>query len=400
MSLRFLLPFLFLMNAGDSAPWWSVQTSGLDTNLRGVSVKYGEGSEGQQHFIIWASGSNGVILRSTNDGKTWKQLPVPGGGSLDFRDIEAFDADVAYVMSSGDGDKSCIYKTTDGGKTWQLQYSDKRPGFFLDSLACDSKTHCVALSDPVDGKFLVLSTADGEHWQELPRDHMPAALPKEGAFAASGTAIAICDEGIFFGTGGPQARIFHSADQGQSWTAVETPISGGNASSGVFSVACEDRDSLVAVGGDYQQSVTANRVAIFSTDAGETWHLAATQPGGYRSAVGSFSFGDFAAVGPNGTDVSHDQGVHWTHTDSLNLNAVSFEGTDGWAVGPKGTIARFKTQVRYEIRNGPAPFPFSFIPTAVEGSRLDFNGSTLVGNNPRLLGAGAPSLRVLQEWGS
>jgi len=349
--VRLLFLLFVMMNAGDSSPWWSVQTSGLDTNLRGVSVKYDEGSEGKQHYIVWASGSNGVILRSINDGKTWKQLPVPGGSGLDFRDIEAFDADVAYVMSSGDGDKSRIYKTTNGGKTWKLQYSDQRPGFFLDSLACDSQTHCVVLSDPVHGKFLVLSTSDGEHWTELPRDHMPAALPKEGAFAASGTAIALCDAGIFFGTGGPQARIFHSPDRGQSWTVAETHIRSGNSSSGIFSIACEDRGTLVAVGGDYQQPASPDRVAIFSAGAGATWHLAATQPGGYRSAVGSFSYGDFAAVGPNGTDVSHDRGMHWQHTDNLKLNAVGFEGTDGWAVGPKGTIARFKTHFFYEIRN-------------------------------------------------
>lgn len=343
---------------GDSAPWWSVQTSGLDTNLRGISVKYNEASEHGLHYIVWASGSNGVILRSTNDGGTWKQMSVAGGGDLDFRDIEAFDADTAYVMSSGDGNKSRIYKTTDGGKTWKLQYSDKRPGVFLDSLACDSKTHCFALSDPVDGKFLVLATDDGEHWKELPRDKMPAALPKEGAFAASGTAIAICERGndydIYFGTGGgAAARVFHSADGGSSWKAVEAPIASGNPSSGIFSVACGGF-SVVAAGGDYKEPANAKRVAAYSNDSGETWRLAEQQPGGYRSSVGNFN-GGFAAVGPNGTDVSEYEGgeaMHWQHTDSLNLNAVSFDGDAGWAVGPKGTIARFKTHWFYEIKNG------------------------------------------------
>jgi hypothetical protein len=128
-GVRILL-LLLILQLPVYAQWWSVQTSGLDTNLRGVSVKYDEGSEGKQHYIVWAAGSNGVVLRSTNDGTTWKQLSVPGGGELDFRDIEAFDAHTAYVMSSGDGDKSRIYKTTDGGKNWELEYSDKEPGSF------------------------------------------------------------------------------------------------------------------------------------------------------------------------------------------------------------------------------------------------------------------------------
>ena len=335
------------------AQWWSVQTGGLDTNLRGVSVKYDQGSQGKQHYIVWASGSNGVILRSANDGTTWKQLSVPGGGELDFRDIEAFDADTAYVMSSGDGGKSRIYKTTDGGKSWKLEYSDKRLGFFLDALACETQTHCYALSDPVDGKFLVLTTENGERWKELPRDKMPAALPAEGAFAASGTALTLCEDGsIYFGTGIGAARIFRSNDRGRSWKAAATPLAFGP-SSGIFSVACEGRGyALVAVGGDYKKPVEAKRVAIKSEDAGETWQLAETQPGGYRSGVRSCAYDDFAAVGPNGTDVSHDKGKHWQHTDYLNLNALSFDGRQGWAVGAKGTIAHFNNKYEYIIRNG------------------------------------------------
>jgi photosystem II stability/assembly factor-like uncharacterized protein len=341
--LLFLFVLRLLLIPPDSKPWWSVQTTGLDTNLRGVSVQADYSSEGHQNYIIWASGSKGTILRSVDSGKTWTQLTVTGASDLDFRDIEAFDANVAYILSVGDGPKSRIYKTIDGSKSWKLQYSDKRPGFFLDSLACSSPTHCVALSDPVDGKFLVLSTDDGDHWNELPRDRMPAALPQEGAFAASGTAIALCDAGIYFATGGPKARVFHSPNAGQTWTVTETPIASGNASSGIFSIACYGSTSLVAVGGDYLQPGNAASVAIDSDDAGESWHLAAQQPGGYRSAVASFSKGQYAAVGPNGTDVSEDKGIHWQHTDQLNLNAVSFDGTQGWGVGPQGTIARFQS---------------------------------------------------------
>jgi photosystem II stability/assembly factor-like uncharacterized protein len=55
---------------------------------------------------VWASGSNGVILRSTDLGKTWKRLHVAGGDTLDFRGIVAFNATTAYLMSSGEGQKS------------------------------------------------------------------------------------------------------------------------------------------------------------------------------------------------------------------------------------------------------------------------------------------------------
>jgi photosystem II stability/assembly factor-like uncharacterized protein len=343
--VRILLVIALAFAASDDALWWQVQNTGIDTNLRGVSVAYAP--DGKYKFVVWASGTNGVIVRSTNEGSTWKQLAVEGGRDLDFRDVEAFDSNTAYVMSSGNGDKSRIYKTENGGESWELQYSDKRPEFFLDSLTCDSKTQCLALSDPVDGKFVILNTDDGHHWKELPQDKMPAALPKEGAFAASGTSLAICDlgENIYFGTGGADvARVFHSADHGRSWTASETPIASGNASSGIFSVACGG-SLVVAVGGDYKEPSAAKRVAAYSQDSGATWHLAEAQPGGYRSAAAEFSGGDFEAVGPNGTDISQGHSgerMHWKHSDSLNLNAVSFCGANGWAVGPKGVVARFR----------------------------------------------------------
>jgi photosystem II stability/assembly factor-like uncharacterized protein len=333
MTIFILLALAF----SDPAPKWQVQNGSMDTNLRGVSVSQVRGGK----YVVWASGSKGTVLRSLDEGKSWKQLKVDGGADLDFRDVEGFGPATAYVMSSGDGEKSRIYKTTDGGTSWTLQYTDKRPGFFLDSLACDSKTHCFALSDPVDGKFLVLSTSDGEHWKELPRDKMPAALPTEPAFAASGTAIALCHhKDIYFGTGGPSTRVFHSADRGLSWTAVATPLASGNPSSGIFSLACHGH-SIVAVGGDYKKPATAGKVAIYSKDFGATWRLAEDQPGGYRSGVVFLSHDDFAAIGPNGTDITHDAGVHWTRMETLNLNAVSYAATQGWAVGPKGTIARF-----------------------------------------------------------
>jgi photosystem II stability/assembly factor-like uncharacterized protein len=340
-AVRFLV-IMVVVSLHAAAQQWFVQTSGLDTNLRGISVRH-YSVKGKRAFAVWASGSNGIILLSTDTGSTWKRLHITGGDDLDFRDIEGFDADTAYVMSSGEGEKSRIYKTTDGGKTWNLQYTDKRPGFFLDSIACDSKLHCVALSDPVEGKFLVLSTDDGEHWRELPRDKMPAILSGEGAFAASGTAIAYCGKGqIFFGTGGGRtARVFHSKHQGQTWRVADAPIASGNASSGIFSVACNGH-SVLAVGGDYKEPARAQRVAAYSTDFGETWRAAGVLPGGYRSAVAHDSNGNFVAVGPNGSDVSLDGGAKWKSQDVQNFNAVSFARNEGWAAGPKGTIARFR----------------------------------------------------------
>ena len=336
----FLLWMFFTVPAG--AQWWEVQTSGIDTNLRGVSAVSVPNAKGTPVAIVWASGSNGAILRSLDAGQTWHRMHVTGGEALDFRGIVAFNATTAYMISSGEGEKSRIYKTTNGGESWKLQYTDKRKEFFLDSVACLSNTHCYALGDPIDGKFLLLNTTDGEHWSPLPTDRMPGALPSEGAFAASNTCLLLYGDEIFFGTGGPAARVFHSSDSGLSWTVSETPIAHGNASSGIFSIAGANGTNIVIVGGDYQDPKRASAVAAYSHDDGKTWQLSPRQPGGYRSSVAHAKDSLEVAVGPNGEDVSDDFGEYWKPAGVLNLNAVSnLLGHIAWGVGPNGTIGRF-----------------------------------------------------------
>jgi photosystem II stability/assembly factor-like uncharacterized protein len=341
---------IFVHAAGSSkSSIWIVQHRGIDTNLRGVSVGVSVDSSHGARPVVWASGSNGVILQSKDLGTTWDRLRVQGGATLDFRSIQAFDARKAYVMSIGDSGNSRIYKTTDGGKNWKLQYADKRKEFFLDALVCVSEIECFTVGDPIDGKFVVLHTRDGENWQQLPTDHMPAALPNEGAFAASGTCLAVRHDGkIYFVTGGPVARLFRSRDGGYTWTVNNTPIVSGNASSGIFSIAVQD-NAVVIVGGDYKDIGNPNRVAAYSADEGETWQLAEQQPGGFRSAVARVSEKVLVAVGPNGEDVSDDGGAHWKHTGSLNLNALVSYFVYAWGVGPKGTIARSRWPQTYTL---------------------------------------------------
>jgi photosystem II stability/assembly factor-like uncharacterized protein len=337
---------LLLALAVPAGPWWAVHDSGVDSNLRGVSVA--TELSPSETAIIWASGSQGAVLRSTDSGKTWKRLGIPEAESLDFRGVQAFSANTAYVMSSGEGAQSRIYKTTDGGKSWKLQYQGQHKEFFLDALICNDERHCVALSDPVDGKFVILANTDGEHWMELPRENMPAALPKEGAFAASNSSLCLEDADIHFGTGGPAARVFASHDFGKTWTVGEAPIISGNASSGIFSLFCDER-TIVAVGGDYQDPGRAYKNAAVSRDGGKSWELATQPPGGYRSAVGKYG-GGFVAVGPTGAETSVD-GLRWNFIGKVNFNAYSsaISGAWGWAVGPHGTAAKFLDQTKYWI---------------------------------------------------
>jgi photosystem II stability/assembly factor-like uncharacterized protein len=175
---------------------------------------------------------------------------------------------------------------------------------------------------------------------------MPAALPGEAAFAASGTGIVVQGrDKVWFGTGGASvARVFHSADRGRTWTVTSTPMPAGN-SAGIFSIAFTDERNGVAVGGDYLKPADARNNLLITRDGGRTWAVpGGTPPAGYRSAV-AFLPGTRAliAVGTSGSDYSTDGGVNWIRIDSLAYNSVAFGRgpSAGWAVGPRGRIGRF-----------------------------------------------------------
>jgi len=293
--------------------------------------------------VAWVSGTKGTFGRTTDGGKSWTVGNVPGAETLDFRDVEAFGEGRAYLLSAGAGKESRIYKTIDGGKSWNLQFTNDAPKAFFDAIAFWDEKHGIALSDPVDGRFLLIVTDDGgATWTPLPENRRPEALPKEGCFAASGTClVARGDRDVWFCTGGARAsRVFHSSDRGKSWTVAETPLLAGIESAGGFSIAFRDSNHGVIVGGDYRKPNDTTGSGAVTRDGGKTWTLV-ENPLPYGSCV-AWAKDRWVAVGMSGSHVSMDHGANWMPLDRENYNSVAFTAAgDGWAVGPKGRIAKF-----------------------------------------------------------
>jgi photosystem II stability/assembly factor-like uncharacterized protein len=335
-----LMVLLLMFGAAQARAQWVAQSSGTSVRLRGVSAV--------NRRVAWASGAGGTFARTSDGGRTWRAGVVPGAAALDFRDVDAFDADTAYLLAIGAGEQSKIYKTTDGGRHWTLQFQNRRAGAFFDCMAFRDARRGVALSDPVDGRFLVVGTDDGGRtWSETEAAHMPPAPAGEGAFAASGTCIAV--EGAshaWFGTGGPTgARVFRSTDGGRTWEVAPAPLQTGK-TAGVFSLAFVDARRGVALGGDYAKEQESAGNAALTFDGGRTWRaVGAGRPGGYRSGV-AFVPGTrgrtLVAVGPAGSDYSTDGGRTWTPIGTEGFHAVSVapHGDAAWAVGEGGRVAR------------------------------------------------------------
>jgi photosystem II stability/assembly factor-like uncharacterized protein len=291
--------------------------------------------------VAWVGGTKGTVGRTIDGGKTWHVLPVPGAEKLDFRDVEAFGESTAYALSIGPGEDSRIYKTTDAGKSWKLQFQNTDKDAFYDAIAFWDETHGLALSDPVKGKYRILATEDGgATWSVRPAEKMPASLAGEGAFAASGTClIARGESDAWFVTGGAKwARVFHSTDRGQSWTVSETPVAGGAESAGAFSIAFRDAENGIIVGGDYKKPKESGATAAITRDGGKTWTAVKDAPP-FRSCV-VWAKDRWIAVGTSGSNASRD-GIAWKELDGENWNAVG-AAKDGavWFAGPKGRIAK------------------------------------------------------------
>jgi photosystem II stability/assembly factor-like uncharacterized protein len=314
-------------------PTWMLTPTGTESQLRGLDAVDAK--------TAWVSGSKGTILRTTDRGRTWQHLAPPDTATLDFRDIEAFDADRAVALSIGPGDASRIYRTDDGGKSWQLSFRNTEPTAFYDCIAFFDHRRGLAMSDPVDGKFRLQSTSDGgRSWQPVPAVGMVPALPGEFGFAASGQSLTTSgprDAWIATG-GGARARVLHSGDGGTTWMAADTPLPSGG-SAGVFSVAFRDRWHGVAIGGDYAAPNAPGPAVALSGDRGRTWRTPSEAPVGYRSGL-AWLGNNVLAVGPGGSDVSSDGGRHWKSFDTGTFDSVSCARGACWASGAKGRAAR------------------------------------------------------------
>jgi photosystem II stability/assembly factor-like uncharacterized protein len=332
---RFHVAAVVGLGAAVAHAQWQPQAIDTNADFRGLCAVSDK--------VAWVSGTKGTFGRTTDGGKTWAAGTVAGAEKLDFRDVEAFGEATAYLLSAGPGGDSRIYKTADAGKTWALQFQNPDPAGFFDALAFWDEKTGIALGDPVKGRFQLVATDDGgEHWTPLPADGLPAALPGEGAFAASGTClVARGAKDVWFATGGAGVgRVFRSRDRGRTWAVSETPVKAAVASAGVFSIAFRDADHGLIVGGDYSKPDETGATAARTADAGKTWTLI-DPPLPYRSAV-AWAMDRWLAVGTSGSHVSLDDGKTWKALDTEKYNSVAFVPTgEGWAVGPKGRIAKF-----------------------------------------------------------
>jgi photosystem II stability/assembly factor-like uncharacterized protein len=315
-----------------------ILSGGNRVSLRGLSVVSDK--------LIWASGSNGTVVRSLDSGRHWKWMTVPGYEKRDFRDIEAFDAVTAVIMAVGE--PAVILKTLDGGDHWKVAYENSNTGMFLDAMEFWNEQSGIVLGDPQKGKFFIARSFDGgSHWQEVPPEKSPAADSGEACFASSGTNIRplLLGEACFV-SGGTRSRFFWKGG------AVNLPLLQGRESQGANSIAVRDwqkhkgENYLVVVGGDFSNDTLSSGNCAVSGDGGKTWFAPLAGPLGYRSCVEFLGKSKMLTCGTSGVDVSRDSGMHWepVSKEGFHVCRKAKKGKTAFLAGSNGRIARLTWQ--------------------------------------------------------
>lgn len=329
---------LFLLSFGvyakSQVPTVEVLTTGTNTSIRGLSVVTDN--------VVWVSGSNGTVGKSTNGGKNWKWMVVKGFEKKDFRDIEAFDASTAVIMSVDT--PAYILRTIDGGESWKVVYENKTPGMFLDAMEFWNEQAGIVVGDAIEGRFFVSRTFDnGATWKDIPFENRPRADSGEGCFAASGTNIrALDNDEAVFVSGGLKSRLFIRDE------AIDLPIIQGKESTGANSISVWNRfkkkgaKHLIVVGGDFNADSISTDNCFISHNSGRDWFAPKEPPHGYRSCVEFVSDKDVFACGLNGVDYSKNGGKEfkWISREGFHVCKIAKQGSAIYLAGGKGKIGK------------------------------------------------------------
>lgn len=325
--------------------------------------------------VVWAAGTGGTFVVTTDGGDTWRSGIVPGAEQLQFRDVQGVSDQIAYLLSIGnDPDNFQIYKTTDGGNTWSIEFTNQNPNAFYDCFAFWTADNGIAQSDSANGVFPTIRTTDGLTWQSISAN-MPPALPGEAQFAASGTCITTQGtSNAWITTGGAAiSRVLATTDGGNTWHAYNTPLYSSPSAGGIY-VAFRDALHGVVAGGDLSSNAYGQMAT--SSDGGQIWNL--TTPPPIPGAIFCLAYATGQTLPTNPEDEvtttkpansvytrtvvvtsetqpnyasgsaawTPDEGQHWyALSGASGYWAVAFaDPQDGWFVGNNGQILKISFQ--------------------------------------------------------
>lgn len=325
--MRNLILFLTLLSFNSIAQW-KVNTFENKASFRAICML--------DSANIWISGTKGSIIKSTDSGKSWKNMCPEKYKSFDFRGIAVLNQNEIVAMSAGDGSegKAFLIKSNDSGKTWNLVLEKKEKGVFFDSIKFKDANNGFVLGDAIDKKPYLLQTKDaGMTWIRV--QNLPDILVGEASFAASNSCISILKNQVWFNT---QNRVFYSKNLGKTWVVLETPFESGQ-SLGIFGIFFFTKNKGIIVGGDYMEDKKTTLQYAFTQNAGKLWQTKEDYfRNGLTECVSKISENIFISVGTIGSAISTDSGKTWKEKDKESFHVVSCKENKCVAAGGNGRI--------------------------------------------------------------
>jgi photosystem II stability/assembly factor-like uncharacterized protein len=270
-----------------------------------------------------------MITRSNDGGETWNGVTTPSGTNLFASNISPVSDSIAWIslINGGASFENYIYKTTDGGATWEQQLQNGFPTgigyvnlvFFWDSqigIAMGDPTNYQGSANPF---FEIWRTVDGgQNWVRIPESEIPAPISSsEYGWSGHGSYDAI-GQTIWFetmnGANFPTvlgSRLFRSKDAGQTWEAFNFE--------GLYGISFADSLNGIALEGNPWVGEGQTNTPIYrTTDGGETWQQSG-EINGQMTTSAELVPNSLAIIattrennfGPYTTQVSHDWGQTW-----------------------------------------------------------------------------------------
>jgi photosystem II stability/assembly factor-like uncharacterized protein len=199
----------------------------------------------------------------------------------------------------------------------------------------------------------VLTTNGGDTWNKVECENIPVSPANEYPFASSNTNIALIDDHAWFGTGGhADARVFHSADKGQNWEVVNTPITCGADMKGIYSIDFYDALNGIIAGGNWD-NISDNSSNIATTsDGGNSWQLVLDgENDGYVSCVQYipntngkeiFTLKGRVTNGASSMGFFNTVAYHWQSLENNNYLSVQFASKNIAWISGRNKIAKIQ----------------------------------------------------------
>lgn len=310
---------------------WGYQTKILLTNDGGATW-----NEISQPWLPWwstycliyldqndalSSGIKGMIYKSTDGGFSWQ----PKHSRLFLGDIyEArfIDEDTGFTLTetgSGGVASTSIEKTLDGGETWEIIYMNSW-SYGLDFDFLNNNTGFLAVNKN-DTLYLVKTADGGENWEET-----------KTSFELLPTDIKFVDENIGLISG--EYSVVKTSDGGLIWQDV-TPGSGGF----TFNEIEYRSETEVYIVGSTEYGIT---IVNKSIDGGDTWQTIFEGDYGPATHITLPDENTILITTSSRIYKSVDNGLTWHRSTSTNPNQLEYRSlhfsspTFGYAMGIGG----------------------------------------------------------------